>query len=28
LRLMASSYLVGCPIGRSCGFAPFKILST
>src|ERR1700737_3562096 len=28
LRLMASSNLVGCSIGRSAGLAPFKILST
>src|SRR5262249_15241862 len=28
LRLMTSSYLVGCSTGRSAGFAPFKILPT
>src|SRR5262249_5943148 len=28
LRLMISSYLVGCSTGRSAGFAPFKILPT
>jgi hypothetical protein len=28
LRLMTSSILVGRSIGRSCGFAPFRILST
>src|SRR5262249_1811622 len=28
LRLMTNSNLVGLSIGRSCGFAPFKILST
>src|SRR5262249_24612332 len=28
LRLTTSSNLVGCSIGKSAGFAPFKILST
>ena len=28
LRLMTSSNLVGCSMGRSAGFAPFRILST
>src|SRR5262249_32556153 len=28
LRLITSSYLVGCSTGRSPGFAPFKILPT
>ena len=28
LRLMTSSNLVGCSIGRSAGLAPFRILST
>ncbi len=28
LRLMTSSNLVGCSIGRSAALAPFKILST
>src|SRR5262249_54031202 len=28
LRLMTSSYLVGCSTGRSAGFAPCKILPT
>jgi hypothetical protein len=28
LRLMTSSNFVGCSIGRSPGFAPFRILST
>src|SRR5262249_46609676 len=28
LRLMTSSYLVGCSTGRSAGFVPFKILPT
>src|SRR4029450_4052369 len=28
LRLITSSNLVGCSIGRSAGFAPLKILST
>src|SRR5262245_45495170 len=27
-RLMTSSYLVGCSIGRSAGFVPFRILAT
>src|SRR5262249_52989962 len=27
LRLMASSYFVGCSTGRSAGLAPFRILS-
>ena len=28
LRLMTSSNFVGCSMGRSAGFAPFRILST
>src|SRR5439155_16054090 len=28
LRLITSSNLVGCSIGRSAGFAPLRILST
>ena len=28
LRLITSSYLVGCCTGRSAGLAPFRILST
>src|SRR5262245_45217628 len=28
LRLITSSYFVGCSTGRSAGLAPFRILST
>jgi hypothetical protein len=28
LRLIKSSYLVGCSTGRSPGFAPLRILAT
>src|SRR4249919_211018 len=28
LRLIASSYLIGCWTGKSAGFAPFKMRST